>query len=69
MILNNKRIIPLKSELSLHNICMNSVCTSQETYHASAIQTNQLILTGETVAVYCKNRTEHTNTLCGQNAE
>jgi hypothetical protein len=23
----------------------------------------------ETVAVYCENRTEHTNTLCGQNAE
>jgi hypothetical protein len=22
----------------------------------------------ETVAVYCENRTEHTNTLCGQNA-
>jgi hypothetical protein len=23
----------------------------------------------ETVAVFCENRTEHTNTLCGQNAE
>jgi hypothetical protein len=23
----------------------------------------------ETVAVYCENRTEHTNTLCGQNME
>jgi hypothetical protein len=23
----------------------------------------------ETVAVYCENRTEHTDTLCGQNAE
>jgi hypothetical protein len=22
----------------------------------------------ETVAVYCENNTEHTNTLCGQNA-
>jgi hypothetical protein len=22
----------------------------------------------ETVAVYCENRTEHTDTLCGQNA-
>jgi hypothetical protein len=22
----------------------------------------------ETVAVYCENHTEHTNTLCGQNA-
>jgi hypothetical protein len=23
----------------------------------------------ETVAVYCENHTEHTDTLCGQNAE
>jgi hypothetical protein len=23
----------------------------------------------ETVAVYCENRTEHTNRLCGQNVE
>jgi hypothetical protein len=23
----------------------------------------------ETVAVYCENRTEHTDTLCGENAE
>jgi hypothetical protein len=23
----------------------------------------------ETVAVYCENHTEHTNILCGQNAE
>jgi hypothetical protein len=23
----------------------------------------------ETVAVYCENHTEHTNTLCGQNVE
>jgi hypothetical protein len=27
------------------------------------------MLFGETVAVYCENHTEHTNTLCGQNAE
>jgi hypothetical protein len=25
------------------------------------------MLFGETVAVYCENRTEHTDTLCGQN--
>jgi hypothetical protein len=24
---------------------------------------------GETVAVYCESHREHTNTLCGQNAE
>jgi hypothetical protein len=27
------------------------------------------MLFGETVAVDCENRMEHTNTLCGQNAE
>jgi hypothetical protein len=27
------------------------------------------MLFGETVAVYCENRTEHTDTLCGQNAD
>jgi translation initiation factor IF-1 len=30
--------------------------------------TNRLMLFRETVAVYCENHTEHTNTLCGQNA-
>jgi hypothetical protein len=27
------------------------------------------MLFGETVAVYCEDHTEHTDTLCGQNAE
>jgi hypothetical protein len=27
------------------------------------------MLFGETVAVYCETHMEHTNTLCGQNAE
>jgi hypothetical protein len=27
------------------------------------------MLFGERVAVYCENHIEHTNTLCGQNAE
>jgi hypothetical protein len=27
------------------------------------------MLFGKTVAVYCENHTEHTNTLCGHNAE
>jgi hypothetical protein len=31
--------------------------------------TSRLMLFRETVAVYCENHTEHTNTLCGQNAE
>jgi hypothetical protein len=27
------------------------------------------MLFGETVAVYCENHTEHTDTLCGENTE
>jgi hypothetical protein len=27
------------------------------------------MLFGETVAVYCENHTEHTDTLCGQNVD
>jgi hypothetical protein len=27
------------------------------------------MLFGETVALYCENHTEHTDALCGQNAE
>jgi hypothetical protein len=47
----------------------NSVHTSQETHYVSAKKTNRLMLFGESVAVYCENRTEHTNTFCEQNAE
>jgi hypothetical protein len=43
------------------------VRTSQETHYISATKPNRLMLFGETVAVYSENRTEHTNTLCGQN--
>jgi hypothetical protein len=32
-------------------------------------RTQPLMLFRETVAVYCENHTEHTDTLCGQNAE
>jgi hypothetical protein len=47
----------------------NSVSTSQETHYVSAKKPNRLMLFGETVAVYCENHTEHTDTLCGQSAE
>jgi hypothetical protein len=50
-------------------IYTNPVRTSQETHYVSNIEPNQLILFGEIVAVYCEDRTEHTDTLCGQNAE
>jgi hypothetical protein len=42
---------------------MNSVRTSQETCYVSATEPNRLMLCGETVAVCCENRAEHTDTL------
>jgi hypothetical protein len=50
-------------------IYSNSVRTSQETHYVSTTKPNRLMLFRETVAVYCENHTEHTNTLCGQNVE
>jgi hypothetical protein len=55
---------PLKIEFLL--IYINPVRTSQETHHVSATKPNRLMLFRETVAVYCENHTENTNTLCGQ---
>jgi hypothetical protein len=46
----------------------NPVRTSQETHYVSATKPNRLMLFREIVTVYCENHTEHTNTLCGQNA-
>jgi hypothetical protein len=37
--------------------------TSQETHYVSPTKPNWLMLFRETVAVYCENRTEHTDTL------
>jgi hypothetical protein len=51
------------------SIYKNSVRTSQETDYISDTETNLLMLFMETVAVYCENYTEDTNTLCGQMAE
>jgi translation initiation factor IF-1 len=42
----------------------NPVRTSQVTHYVSATETNRLMLFRETVAVYCEDHTEHTNTLC-----
>jgi hypothetical protein len=41
----------------------NSDRASQETHYVSATKPNRLMLFWETVAVYCENHTEHTNTL------
>jgi hypothetical protein len=43
--------------------------TSQETHYISATETNRLMFYRETVAVYCENRTDHSDALCGQNTE
>jgi hypothetical protein len=40
-----------------------TVRTSQESHYVSATEPNRLMLFGETVAVYCENRTEHTDTV------
>jgi hypothetical protein len=48
---------------------INPVCSSQETHYVSAPKPNRLMLFGEIVAVYWENHTEHTDALCGQNAE
>jgi hypothetical protein len=45
-------------------IYVNSVRTSQETHYVSATEPNRLMLFRETVAVYCENHTEHTDTDC-----
>jgi hypothetical protein len=50
-------------------IDINLVRTSQETHYVSATKPNRLMLFRETVAVYCENHTEHTDTLHGKNAE
>jgi hypothetical protein len=49
-----------------HRYTVWAVRTSQETHHFSAAEPNRLMLCGETAAVCCENRTEHTDTLCGQ---
>jgi hypothetical protein len=46
-----------------------SVRASQETHYVSTTKPNRLMLFREIIAVYCENHMEHTNTLCGQNAE
>jgi hypothetical protein len=51
--------LPFSSLYGTQIIYKDSVRTSLETVDISAIEPNRLILFGETVAVYCKNRTEH----------
>jgi hypothetical protein len=62
------------SSMRLHGVGLISLSTgttlpftSQETHYFTVTTTNRLMLFRETVAVYCENRMEHINTLCGQN--
>jgi hypothetical protein len=48
-------------------IYKNAVRTSQETRYYSVTEPNRVGPFEETVAVYCENCTEHTNTPCWQN--
>jgi hypothetical protein len=51
-----------KTEFLVNNI-YNQVRTSQETHYVSATKPNRLMLFRETVAVYCENHTEHTDSI------
>jgi hypothetical protein len=53
-------------ETKFLNIYINKV-SSYLTGNTSRLR-YQLMLFGETVAVYCENHTGYTNTLCGKNA-
>jgi hypothetical protein len=50
----------LKHIIRLNSLKMQSVPHRK---HVSATKTNRLMLFGETVAVYCENHEEHTNTV------
>jgi hypothetical protein len=50
-------------------IYTNPVRTSQGTHYVSSTKPSRLMLFRETVAVYCQNHTEHTDTMYGKNAE
>jgi hypothetical protein len=64
----NALLNPLKIEF-LHNFIYKSSPYFTGTHYFSATDPNRLMLFGETVALYCENHTEHTDTLCGQDAE
>jgi len=50
-------------------ILKDSVRTAQQTHSISVIQTSQLMLYREIIAVCTEIHTKHINALCGQNVE
>ena len=50
-------------------VYIDPVRTAQKTHPVSVIQTSQLMLYREIIAVCSQIHTKHINTLCGQNVE
>jgi hydroxyacyl-ACP dehydratase HTD2-like protein with hotdog domain len=63
------REITLHRFIFLYIIYKYPTRTSQETHYVSSTKPSWLMLFEETVAVYCENYMEHTNTLCGQKTQ
>jgi hypothetical protein len=61
--------INLSSAKLVQTVFKNPVRTAKKTPPFTVTKINRLTLFKEIIAVYSENRTEHTNTLCGQNAE
>jgi hypothetical protein len=48
----------------MEDLSLNLLKPSGYYIYVSTTKPNRLMLFGETVAVYCENSTEHTDTLC-----
>jgi hypothetical protein len=65
--MESNRLNPLKTVSCIKYIQIQFV--PHRKHYVSATKPNRLMLFRETVALYCENHMEHTNTLCGQNVE
>jgi predicted Zn-dependent protease with MMP-like domain len=55
--------LPVLTQFFLYTNNIKPVRTSQKTYYVSATEPNRFMLFRQTVAVYCENQTEHTDTV------
>jgi hypothetical protein len=56
----------------MSNNLINQISNSNQSdrrHYVSTTKPNRLMLFRETVAVYCEDHMEHTDTLCGHNVE
>jgi hypothetical protein len=60
---NREPLDPSKHEINLKTGYRNSILAFRKILCDSAREPNRLMLFGETVAVYCENHTEHTDTV------